>query len=95
LPQPVAKTRQVEQTDGEKTDAEPRVDLGRPVVWVVADDGRVQPVEVKTGLSDGMVTEIISGDLEPGDQVVAHEIRQSQPDFVSSFISHLTESKNQ
>jgi HlyD family secretion protein len=86
-----AGVRREEQKDGRGIDMEPRVNVGSPTVWAIAGDGRVRPVAVKVGLSDGMATEIIEGDLEPGDAVVAHELRQAQPDFVSSFINHVTE----
>jgi HlyD family secretion protein len=38
-------------------------------VWVL-EDGTLTPVDVVVGISDGRVTELISGDLEPGDEVV-------------------------
>jgi HlyD family secretion protein len=38
-------------------------------VWVL-EDGALTPVDVVVGISDGRVTELISGDLEPGDEVV-------------------------
>jgi hypothetical protein len=40
-----------------------------------------------------MFTQISGGELEPGDAVVAHDIREAEPDFVRSFISHVTDSK--
>ncbi len=46
----------------------------------------MRPVAVKVGMSDGMVTEITGGNLEPGTVVVGNVIRESEPDFVSSFI---------
>ncbi len=42
------------------------------VVWV-QDGPYVRPVRVKIGLSDGAMTEITGGDLQPGQQVVAGE----------------------
>jgi HlyD family secretion protein len=83
--------RQETQKDGQIAQMEPKVAVASPTVWVVADDGLVRPVAVKVGLSDGIVTEIASEELEPGDAVVAHEVREAQPDFVSSFISHVTD----
>jgi len=59
-------------------------------VWVVAEDGFVRPVKVRAGLSDGIDTEVQSGDLQPGDAVVVNAVRESKPDFVSSFISQIT-----
>ena len=41
----------------------------RPVVWVETK-GLVQPVLVKTGATDGLMTEILEGELPPGTRVV-------------------------
>jgi multidrug efflux pump subunit AcrA (membrane-fusion protein) len=40
------------------------------VVYRLAPDGRLQPVPIRTGLTDGRVTEVVSGGLEEGDRVV-------------------------
>ena len=40
-----------------------------PKVWVLRD-GRPEPVEVKTGATDGQSTEITGGSLQPGDAVI-------------------------
>ncbi len=82
------------QNDSENADDDQRVVVDSPTVWVVADDGLVRPVEITTGLSDGMVTEILDGDLEQGDEVVAAAIRQAEQDFVSSFISKVTKTSS-
>jgi HlyD family secretion protein len=74
-------------------DVEPKVDRGSPTVWIVADDGLVRPVSVQAGLSDGMLTEILGGDVKPSDAVVIHAVRKAQPDFVSSFINQVTDRK--
>ncbi|MCL2626848.1 MAG: efflux RND transporter periplasmic adaptor subunit [Cystobacterineae bacterium] len=42
---------------------------GAPRVWVLRD-GQAVPVEVQPGPTNGQVTEIVSGDLEPGMQVI-------------------------
>src|SRR5262249_31691321 len=47
--------------DGEK---------GKPSLVWVEEKGFVRPVKVKTGLSDGTVTEILDGELEEGTPVV-------------------------
>jgi HlyD family secretion protein len=39
-------------------------------VYVMHDDGALQAVEVRLGLDDGTATEIVAGDLKPGDKVV-------------------------
>lgn len=42
------------------------------VVWCVSKThpGKLSGVRIKTGLNDGILTEILSGDLKPGDEVV-------------------------
>jgi len=45
---------------------------GRPL-WVLGDDGAPRPVRVKTGLSDGTLTEVLEG-LKPGDTIVTEAI---------------------
>jgi HlyD family secretion protein len=46
----------------------------RGVLWV-EDNGFVRPVKVKTGLSDGAMTEIVAGDIPEGATVVVGENR--------------------
>ena len=52
---------------------------GRPVatdqrvVWRLKDAG-IEPVRVRIGITDGTLTEIVSGDLKPGDKVVTDAI---------------------
>lgn len=43
---------------------------GERLVWVPGADGKVRPVRVRTGINTGSVTEIVEGDLKPGDAVV-------------------------
>ncbi|WP_212524506.1 efflux RND transporter periplasmic adaptor subunit [Actibacterium sp. MT2.3-13A] len=42
---------------------------GWRTLWVLREDG-MQPVEVRTGETDGMVTAIVEGGLVPGDRVI-------------------------
>jgi len=39
-------------------------------VWVLGPDGRPAPVDVFTGITDGSFTEIVRGDLKPGQGVI-------------------------
>jgi multidrug efflux pump subunit AcrA (membrane-fusion protein) len=39
-------------------------------VWTPAPDGRPVPVEITTGISDGSFTEVASGDLKEGQEVI-------------------------
>ena len=87
-PIPSAKPQAASQEDGvEGENAVGKVDAGKPTLWTLTEDGLVEPVTVKVGLSDGMVTEIIGGDIKPGAEVVVNVLREAQPDFVSGFIS--------
>ena len=42
----------------------------RRTVWVVRGEGVAQPVRVRTGISDGSMTELVEGELGPGATVV-------------------------
>src|SRR5262249_39774660 len=46
----------------------------RSTLWV-EDNGFVKPVKVRIGLSDGLQTEIVKGDLQEGAAVVVGEAR--------------------
>ncbi|MBS0265213.1 MAG: efflux RND transporter periplasmic adaptor subunit [Planctomycetes bacterium] len=52
---------------------EMRKDRNRRHVWVV-ENGLLKAVAVQTGLSDSRFTEMISGDLKPGDSLVTGQI---------------------
>ena len=51
----------------------PAVPLDRKVVWV-RRAGVATPVFFKPGVSDGVVTEVVEGDLQAGDQVITEVI---------------------
>lgn len=40
------------------------------IVWSVGSDKKLRAVKIKTGLNDGIMTEIVGGDLKAGDEVV-------------------------
>jgi len=42
---------------------------GMKTIWVLRD-GRPTPVSVRTGISDGSLTAVVSGDIEPGDNLI-------------------------
>ena len=50
---------------------------GERTLYVLVN-GSAQPVSVKTGASDGQLTEIVSGDLKAGDLVIS-DSKQGQP----------------
>jgi len=39
-------------------------------VYLLASNGEPKPVEIRTGISDGRNTEVVSGDLKVGDPVI-------------------------
>lgn len=43
---------------------------GRARVWILDSQGKLQPIMVVTGLTDGRFTEITTDQLKPGDQIV-------------------------
>lgn len=45
------------------------VEKGKRLLWVLRNSSPV-PVQVKTGLSDGFTTEILSGDIQEGDEII-------------------------
>ena len=56
--------------------AKPRMSAqeGAPRVWVLRE-GELVPVDVQTGPTNGQVTEVLNGNLEPGMQVVTEMLR--------------------
>jgi len=49
-----------------------RGEAGSGQVWVL-DNGQPKPVQVQTGLTNGRLTEITGGDLQPGAQVIVSQ----------------------
>jgi len=45
-------------------------DAGRARIWILNSKGKLEPVFVRTGVTDGRFTEISTSELKPGDQVV-------------------------
>jgi len=43
-------------------------------VWVLSREGRPRPVPIVVGISDGTFTEVISGDLQEGTEVIVEEL---------------------
>ncbi|MBY0586429.1 HlyD family efflux transporter periplasmic adaptor subunit [bacterium] len=48
----------------------PAVETGQQLVWVESKDSSISPRKIKTGITDGFFTEIVSGDLEAGENIV-------------------------
>ena len=74
----VAKTAVV---PGAKTKAAPMSHANTGIVWKQGQDGALQPVQVRTGITDHTNTEIaqvLKGDLQAGDQLVIGSLTPSQ-----------------
>jgi len=39
-------------------------------LWIVGEDGKAKPVDVRLGLTDGSMTEIVSGEVKDGQEVI-------------------------
>lgn len=85
-----AATPAAEAKEGAAEEGEPKVDVGSPAVWRIAEDGLVEPVLVKTGLTNGILTEVTSKELQPGTALVTNVIQEAQLDFVTAFVSKVT-----
>lgn len=44
---------------------------GSQTIWVLGDDKKPKPVTVKLGITDGSFSEVISGELKPGQELIA------------------------
>jgi len=53
-------------------------------VYVLDAQGKLKPTPVETGLTDNALTEITSGDLQPGDRVVTRDARKREASGSSS-----------
>ena len=63
MPRPPRQAPKVKSTNGK----------GAPRVWVLRD-GQPAPVEVKTGATNGRMTEIVGGPLKAGTQVITESL---------------------
>ena len=57
----------------ERKQAPAKMDDSAPKVWILRG-GQPAPVPVKLGATDGQVTEIIEGDLKPGDALITEQV---------------------
>lgn len=62
-------------------------DTEHGTLWVEAAEGLVRPVAVRTGLSNGLLTELVEADLERGTKVVVGQLQQKDDvGFTSAFV---------
>jgi HlyD family secretion protein len=43
---------------------------GSGKIWIVGEDGKAKGIEVRLGLTDGSMTEIVSGDIKEGQEII-------------------------
>lgn len=91
---PAVRSQFAQPGDGKKGDTE-LLELDEPMLWVRDVDGLVRPLQVQTGLSDGMVTEVTGDEIVEGLEVVVGRARKAKKDFVSSFVSRVTGKGNE
>lgn len=60
---------------GERTKGEAKPEGTRGQVHVLDAQGQPKPVSIRTGITDNRYTEVLSGDLKVGDQVVVEDTR--------------------
>jgi HlyD family secretion protein len=48
----------------------PREEPDQKTVWVLPPLGDPRPVKIRTGISDGTLTEVVEGDLHAGDALI-------------------------
>lgn len=46
----------------------------KQTVYIKGEDGQPKPVEITTGVTNGTVTEVVGGDLKPGDDVITGQL---------------------
>ncbi len=63
----------------------PSVEPGEQLVWIETSEGVIEPRKIKVGITDGFYTEILAGDLTPGETVVTGMPASSEGIKVPSF----------
>ena len=53
--------------------------LNDGMVWLVEDGRVVRPIALRTGLSDGLWVEVVSGDLKDGDSLAVAALSANRP----------------
>jgi HlyD family secretion protein len=56
-----------------------QADQGRPgKVWMLSREGNPVPIPVVLGITDGNFSEVVSGDLEEGTEVIVEEVTKNK-----------------
>ena len=46
-------------------------------VYIVDENGKAKPIEIVTGLTNGRMTEVVSGPLKEGDKVITDQLKST------------------
>lgn len=72
------------KSDDEKEEKPTKNIDKKPTVYILRDEQLV-PIKLVTGITDSMMTEIVSGDLKEGDLVVTKELKSRKSDAAFKF----------
>lgn len=73
---PSAATKEIAKTDNAAgTDASGRVRRPPARVYKINDKKELVPVEIRTGVASSQFTEMLSGDVKPGDELVIRDLQ--------------------
>ncbi|MEQ6342632.1 MAG: efflux RND transporter periplasmic adaptor subunit [Gammaproteobacteria bacterium] len=69
------KPKEEQQPAGKVTPARKKREPGSATVYVLKE-GQLKPVKVRIGITDNKYTEVLGGDLKPGDKVVTDDLNE-------------------
>jgi HlyD family secretion protein len=79
VPNPALRFKPVDDKPGPVVKPVPQSQQKGPqtqqTVYVLNSVGKPEPRKIQVGLSDGLYTEVISGDLQEGEAVVLQEVK--------------------
>lgn len=81
IPNSALRFKMPETTQQKDKQPQPQREQKRGVgtsVWIIKND-KPQKVAIKTGISDGQFTEVISGEIKEGDEVIIEAMTKSSP----------------
>jgi HlyD family secretion protein len=69
---------------GAAQEKEDKRNFGKGTVYVL-ENANFRPIKVGLGITDNKMTEIVSGDLKDGDQIVVEELLSAEAGRTSTF----------
>ena len=74
-----------------KADRKVKVDLKKKnsrLVWRIDEKGELEPVPIRTGITDGEYTELVRGDIRDGDELVIEAMDRNGDPIISKKTEH-------